>query len=474
MRGAHGERALGSTVLAAWLVLALPARAASDDVYFSDLVWNPEGTHLRFLAGSGDDLRTLEVEPASGFLRCLDPRVREPVWSEARGKVLFRDRLGVFEVDPSGVGAGAQLVLFLPEASMHFVRAFGADARGRLMVWTFDRLRGEHTLWTQFADGWQPVPGVLDSSEALRLWEERNRARDFRRAGGQFVRSLCLRQPGTKSRICLENVIGRFRGRSPFFRVTMGPPGGVEVLQNHCAPNGVTASVDTSRVVVGLYEELDDHGRSEVLSVWVVDWTNGTRVYETLLPKLVDVRNRHECWALWRPGSALLWADPAGQLLSVSTASPDARALVHMPMPAARAPLYRVVALTVVDANTAQPYLERLRDAGLDTALYDAQAHLEVQVGAAASRADARARADQLRMQGYSQAREVEGSVEEIAVGMGFGWSSAFGGRGAFVRHTRGQRGVFSEIWYVERSGETPRLLIPAFENVEPAPGVGH
>jgi hypothetical protein len=467
MRALHGATTSRCAALAGLLVFGTPDLAVSESVYFSDLVWDADGTRLRFLAGSGDDLRTLEVEPASGFVRCLDPRVTDPVWSEARGKVLFRDRLGVFEVDPNLPELGTQLVLFLPDASRQFVRAFGADARGRLLVWTFDRRRGEHSLWTQFTDGWQPVPGVLDGSEALRLWEERNRARDFKRVGGQFVRSLCVRQPGTKSRLCLESVIGRFRGRSPFFRVTMGPPGGVEVLQNRCAPSGVTTSADTSHVVVGLFEELDDDGRSEVLSVWVVDWRNGTRVYETLLPKLVDVRARHDCWALWRPAAPLLWADTAGQLLTVSTLSPDARTLVHMPMAAARAPLYRVVALTAPDASTAQPDLERLREGGLDAGLYDAQMHLEVQVGAATRRAHARSRADQLRMQGYSQAREVEGSVEEIAVGMGFGWSPAAAGRGAFVRHIRGQRGVFSEIWYVERSGSTPRLLIPAFEDVD-------
>lgn len=455
-------------LLLAAVVCGTVRTARAQNVYFSDLSWNDTGTRLRLLAGNGDELRTLEVEPSTGFVRCLDPVVHDPVWSEARGRVLFRDRFGVFEIEPHSSIATAQLVFFLPESAPHFVRAYGSDTRGRLLIWTYDRVRGEHAIWTQRGDAFEPVPGTLNGAEALRLWEERNRARRFERVGGRFVRSYCVRRPGTDARLCLENVAGRFRGRSPFFRVTMGAPGGVEVLQNRCAPSGVSASPDTSLVVVGLYEELDDNGRSEVQSVWVTDWENGTRVYETLLPAVVDVRARHDTWALWRPGGSLLWVDAAGQLLQVEARAPDANVLVPLQMPSVRAPLYRVVALTVTDVATAQPYLEQLGQSGLDSGLYDARTHFEIQVGAATTRAHARARADDLRRQGFTEAREIEGGVDELATGMGFGWVPSAEGRGAFLRHVSIANGVQSELWYVDGPGETPRLLVPTFASLVP------
>ncbi|MFQ5601139.1 MAG: hypothetical protein ACE5G2_11380, partial [Candidatus Krumholzibacteriia bacterium] len=76
-------------------------------------------------------------------------------------------------------------------------------------------------------------------------------------------------------------------------------------------------------------------------------------------------------------------------------------------------------------------------------------------------------RAALLRRQGWSGARVRDRAVDEIALDMGFGWSPGRQGQGAFVRHTRGGDGVFSEIWIVSDDRE-PQLLVPSFETFGP------
>jgi hypothetical protein len=442
----------------------LPGTALSQGCYFSDLEWRPGGGQLLFLAGSGADLRTLQVDVATGAIVCLDAQVHDPRWAGARARSLFHDLFGVFEIAPDE--SAPRMLFFLPDFSSLFLRDFGADARGRLLAWTYERRVGEHAIWTQSTTAWDRVPGELTGPEALRLWDQRNAAHSFRRVGGQFVRSTCVRRPRRQDKLCLENLMGA-TGRSPVFRMTMGAPGGIEVLQNRCAPAGVSPSPDSSRVIVGLFEEVDDGGRSEVLSAWVTDWERATRVYETLLPHLQDARRRQHASAYWVDSRNLLWADAAGQLFQVRTDPPGAQTLVSAVATPVRSGIYRVVAAEVGTAQAARDAAARLSEAGLDAGIFDLQAAFEVQVGGAHLREEAQRRAASLRRSGFPDARVRSGSVEELAVEMGFAWTPTGSGSGAFVRHLRGANGIYSEIWLVE-DGAQPRLLVPRFDAFTP------
>ncbi|UCE03838.1 MAG: SPOR domain-containing protein [Candidatus Latescibacterota bacterium] len=444
--------------------LLLPGTALSQGCYFSDLEWAPGDGQLRFLAGSGEDLRTLQVDVASGAIACLDARVHDPRWAGARARVLFHDLFGIFEIAPEE--SAPRMLLFLPDLSSLFLRDYGADARGRLLVWTYERRLGEHAIWMQSTTTWDRVPGQLTGPEALRLWDQRNASRSFRRVGGQFVRSTCVRRPRRKDKLCLENLMGA-TGRSPLFRMTMGAPGGIEVLQNRCAPAGVSPSPDSSRVVVGLFEEVDDGGRSEVLSAWVANWDGATRVYETLLPGLRDVRRRQETSAYWVDRRNLLWADAAGQLFQLRTDPPGAQTVVGAVATPVRSSIYRVIAAEVGSVEAARDAAARLGEAGLDAGIFDLQAAFEVQVGGGYAREEAQRRAEGLRRSGFPDARVRSGRVEELAVEMGFAWTPTGSGAGAFVRHLRGANGIYSEIWFVE-DGAQPRLLVPRFDEFTP------
>jgi hypothetical protein len=458
----HARRGFVQTCVFAGMLLCA-STAPEARCTFSDLQWSADGTHLRFLAGDAADVRTLQVDVAGGAIECLDPRVREPHWADAPGRVLFRDLFGVFELVP-GSGRPAQLRLFLPEASRHFLRDFGVDARGQFLFWTYDLDTGDHELWTQSSPP-EHVTG-LKGPEALRRWDERNRSRPFAPAGGSFVRSSCVRQPSTQSRLCLEKVVVGGSEKSPLFRVTLGPPGRVDVLQERCAPSALLTSVDSSFVVMGLFEELDAAGRSEVLSVWECDWREARRVVETSLPRPVDTRGRHAGWARWLAGGGLLWADPMGQLFQLPPRFGAPVALVALDAPA-RSRVHVVVAGGGADRAGAERLQTELRAAGFEAGIAETGAGFEVQAGAEVDADAAARRVAQLRRGGFAQALARDAPVESVAVEMSFAAVAGPAGRIAYVRHRQSARGLCAEIW-IAAAGEKPRLLVPAFADAEP------
>jgi sporulation related protein len=458
----HARRGSVQTCVLAGMLL-LPGAALASSCTFSDLQWSADGTHLRFLAGDAPDVRTLQVDVAGGTIECLDPRVREPLWADAPGRVLFRDLFGVFELVP-GSGRPPRLRLFLPEASRTFLRAFGVDARGQFLFWTYDLDRGEHELWTQSSPP-ERLTG-LQGPEALRRWDERNRARPFDAAGGLFVRSSCVRQPNTQSRLCLEKVVVGGSEKSPLFRVTLGPPGGVDVLQERCAPSACVTSADSTSVVMGLFEDLDDAGRSEVLSVWECNWHEARRVVETSLPQPVDTRGRHAGWARWLAGGGLLWADTVGQLFQLPPRFGAPVALVALAAPTPT-PVHVVVAGSGADRAALERLREQLRAAGFEAGIAETAAGFEVQTGAEVDAAAAARRVEQLRRGGFAPAHVREGAVESVAAEVSFAAVAGPAGRIAYVRHRQTARGLFAEIW-IAAGAEKPRLLVPAFADAEP------
>jgi len=446
-------------------MLLLPGAALASSCTFSDLQWSADGTHLRFLAGDAPDLRTLQVDVADGTIECLDPRVREPLWADAPARVLFRDLFGVFELVP-GSRRPPRLRLFLPEASRTFLRAFGVDARGQFLFWTYDLDRGEHELWTQSSPP-ERLTG-LQGPEALRRWDERNRARPFDVAGGLFVRSSCVRQPNTQSRLCLEKVVVGGSEKSPLFRVTLGPPGGVNVLQERCAPSACVTSADSTSVVMGLFEDLDDAGRSEVLSVWECDWHEARRVVETSLPQPIDTRGRHAGWTRWLAGGGLLWADTVGQLFQLPPRFGAPVPLVALAAPTPTpTPVHVVVAGSGPDRAALERLREQLRAAGFEAGIAETAAGFEVQAGAEVDAAAAARRVEQLRRGGFAPAHVREGAVESVAAEVSFAAVAGPAGRIAYVRHRQTARGLFAEIW-IAAGAEKPRLLVPAFADAEP------
>jgi hypothetical protein len=441
---------------ALWLGMQLLCAPAAADCLFSDLRWSADGRALEFLAGPLDDPRTLRYDIETRSLRCLDPRVNDPRWTPER--VLFRDRFGVFEVRHDD--ATTQTLLLLPEGSGSFLRDFGEDARGGVLVWTYDHARGTHAIDVLSRGRLTRLPGDLTGSEALRTWKERNRAVRFQFGGGRFVRSSCVRRPARQDRLCIESV-GR-RGPGPAFRMTLGPPGRVQVVHNQCAPAGVATSRDSTRILVNLFEEVDDKGRSEVLACWVVDWSNAVRVSELLLPDPRPVHGEQTAWVHWTSERAALWADTAGQLLAIDLAERQSRTLVPAGAPPARQPLFRVVALESKRASDIEAGVEALRSAGVETAVREQDGRFELQAGAWSLQADAEKRVEFLRQRGFSGALVRRGHVGDLAPGVVFGWASDGGSRGAYVRHVRSASGVYSEIWMAEGRGQ-PVLLVGSF-----------
>ena len=448
-------------------LLASPLAAqTTSGCRFSDLRWSDDGASLLFLAGDEQQVRTLRYDLETGSLTCIDPRVSNPVWGSASGRVLFRDQFGVFETRVDGEQP-PRMLLFLPEVSQHFLRDFGEDNRGQPMVWTYDRRAARHSIVTIAPEGMFALPGALPGGEARRAWQDRNQAERFVDAGGMFVRSACYQRPRLKDQLCFES-IGDGSKRSSVFRITMGRPGGVEIVQNRCAPSAMTQSRDSTRVILGVYEEVDRQGQSEVLSCWVSDWREARRVSETLLPALVDVRLRQTASVYWLNSRQVLWADAVGQLMRVDVDAATALSLVSLSSPAVRSPMHRVVVAVADDLEGAESLSAQLEQSGLDVGVVAAARGYEVQVGAWSDRDQALQRADYLQRNGYPAAHVREGSVDKVATDMGFEWLPRGNGEGVFLRQVQGTQGTFAELWWAAQS-QAPQRLIPSFEEFTPA-----
>jgi hypothetical protein len=466
MRRCLGGFLRSLAMLASLVGASVSLAQAADGCWFSDLRWSDDGESLLFLAGQGQEIRTLRYDLDTGNLTCIDPRVADPVWGAASGRVLFRDQFGIFEsrVDSQHP---PRMVVFLPEVSQHFLRDFGEDNRGQPMVWTYDRRAAQHSIVTLAPEGAFALPGTLPGAEARRAWQDRNQAQRFENAGGLYVRSSCFHRPRLKDQLCFENIGGSSSRRNPLFRITMGPPGGVEVIQNRCAPNAMVQSRDSTRVLLGVYEEVDRQGQSEVLSCWVADWEDARRVSETLLPQLVDVGERQKTWIHWVSPRRVLWVDVVGQLLSVEVDSAKATALVPLTEAVERSPVHRVVLGIANDLEEAQAMERQLEENGLDAGIQSVPRGYEVQVGAWADRQQAMQRADFLQDNGWPAAHVREGGIEMVAIGMGFEWLPRRSGEGVFVRLVQGISGTFAELWWAQPS-QQPRRLIPSFEEFAP------
>jgi hypothetical protein len=310
------------------------------------------------------------------------------------------------------------------------------------------------------------LPGALSGDEARRAWQDRNQAQRFTQVGGMFVRSACFLRPRRKDQLCFESVGGGSAG-SRMFRITMGPPGGVEVVQNRCAPSAMSQSADSARVILGVYEEVDRQGRSEVLSCWVADWQQARRVRETLLPSLVDVSLRQTASVHWLSSQQVLWADAVGQLLNVNVDAADAVPRVSLPAVRSRSPMHRGVVAVADDLAAAQQLAAQLETSGLDVGLLAVARGYEVQVGAWSDRNQALQRADFLQRNGYPSAHVREGSVDKVAPDMGFEWLPRTTDEGVFLRLVQGTQGTFAELWWAAPS-EEPQRLIPSFEAFTP------
>jgi hypothetical protein len=448
---------------ALWLLLVAP-RVDAADCYFSQLRWSADGRRLEVVAGVGADTRRLVVDVGSGRVECPAPQVLEPVWCEAGRRVLFRDRFGLYEVRP-GDAPQARALLFLPEASPHFLRAYGEDARGRALAWTYDRRTGEHAIRTLDVPD-SPPQRQASGPQALRAWQAGNAARPFASVGGRFVRSTCLRRPGGSERVCAEQVVdGTLAG---VFRVTLGAPGGVRILDEHCAPTAFAPSPDSSRVVLGLLEDLDAGGRAAALTVWAVGWQDGRALARRSLTTPRDIRARHDSWVRWIDPTRCLWADAAGALSLLDLEAGTAKVLVEPAATPAHAEVYRVVVAEAETAAEAEALVARLRAGGAEAAALQRGARFVVEAGAAAGRAEAEARAAGLRGRGHRP--EVRsGSVEDIAAGIACGQAPGPGGRTALVRNVDGPLGRGSEIWIQSDAGPE-RLLVAAFSGASAQP----
>lgn len=434
-------------------MLALPGVIEARDALVSDLRWSADGGTITCRAGAGAHTRRLVLDAATGGAACPTPELRDPSWSEARRSVLFRDLFGIYEVEAGGSVGSARQVLFLPESSPHFLRALGSDARGRILAWTYDRRQARHEIWSLES-------GVVDSTvyaagpEALLAWRRRNEAVAFDAVPNRFVRTACIRRSSGEARLCAEIVPDGTR--TPTFRVTLGPPGGIDVLTTHCVPTAMAPSPDSSRIVLGLLERVRD-GRSALASAWLVTWSGGRRAYELPLDPPADVRVLGGAWVRWLPGDRALWAESHTGLwmLDGSTGRP----LVAAPRDAAHGALACVVVDRTGDRHDAAAIARRLRDAGFEGGWLQHDSGYEIQAGASAERASLEARAARLRQQGWAGARVEDRAVEAIAPGIAYGHASGPAGKLAWSRIVERDGERASEIW-VQAGDEAPRRLL--------------
>lgn len=312
------------------MLLVLGARPASAaDCTFADLQWSADGATLHFSAGDSVEVQPLQVDIASGVVTHRAPRVADPCWNPRTQRVLFRDDFGIYEFALHG--AAPRPLVSLPVVSTTFLRALGCDAQGALLLWTIARDSGEHEFWRRGEAGLDKQAGAATGAEALRDWEARNRAQPFQALGGQFVHSVCLQRAGTDARLCFERLVPQRPALAPVFRLVLAAQGRASVVLDRCVPGALGVSADSSQAVLGVFEEPDAAGNSEVLSLWLSDFEKATRVAETVLPQPAPTARRQYAWAHWLGARELLWVDNAGQLYRVQVTPPQASALVLRP-----------------------------------------------------------------------------------------------------------------------------------------------
>lgn len=417
------------------LCLEWPAWACAGGAFVSDLQWSADGKQIVFRAGAPEEARTLVLDIATGGVSCPAPQVREPNWSQARGAVLFRDVFGVFEAEVGPRVGPPRQVLFLPAASPLFLRACGSDSQGRILVWTYDRRSARHEIWT--LESGNAVATPLESGpEALLAWRRRNQASAFEAVSNRFVRTACLRRPGSDARLCAELVPDGTR--TPNYRVTLGPPGGIEILATHCYPTALAAAPDSSRVVLGLLERVQE-GRSALASAWLVSWADARRVYELPLEPAVDVRARRGAWVRWLDSQRALWAEGHAGLWKLEAQS--GQPLVAAPRTVQHARLACVVVDRVRERADAEAMASALREAGLEAGVLQRAMGYEIQAGASSNRESLQARTARLRQMGFARAVVETCSIEEIAPGVPYG-------------HVPGPAGLLAWAVLVDHDGE--------------------
>jgi len=307
------------------LALALAAArspAGAADCTFAALEWNAEGTALRFTAGDSSAAQLLQVDLQSGVVTSLEPRVRDASWSPVSRRVLCRDDFGVYDLDLQA--PKLRPLAFLPAVSRTFLRALGNDERGALLLWTIQRDSGEHAFWRRTEAGLERFPGVFAGAEALRWWDEHNVAQPFALSSGSFVRSTCVERRSGQ-RLCLERP-----SASAAFRFVLAAPERVDVVVDRCLPNALAVNSDSSLVVVGLYEELDAKGGSQVVTLWLSDLAQATRLSESFLPRPARPDGRQQSGVHWLDRTQCLWADAVGQLFRVQAEPARATPLVSL------------------------------------------------------------------------------------------------------------------------------------------------
>jgi hypothetical protein len=426
---------------AAWLLIG--AEGVEADCTFSDLEWAGEAVRLRVHCAG--DTRDAVVDIARGAPDGVDPRVREPVWCASRRSILFRDALGVFEVRAEP-GAAARLCFFLPGGTPLFLRAFGADADGRLLVWVYDRDATRHELWTAAAGAAPGRERVGSGPEALAWWKAHDTGEPFRRAGGRYVRTACVRFGSKPERVCVEPT-GRGTDGRPRFQLVLGRAGAMGEWARDVVPSGLAAAPDSSFAIVGLEEGGAAGGRA---TVWVVTPEAARRAATGGPASGFETRVR------WLDSAAALWVDAAGALWRVGDG--DAAALVPARPGPAPSVLHRLVVARTADADTAAAVERRLAAAGFEGARRRDGALWEVQAGATAVRAEAETRASALRARGFVPRLE-SGDAAAVAPGLAFGVALGTHGRRAFVRNTETSAGVVSELWLQDGAAPPRRVL---------------
>jgi hypothetical protein len=417
---------------------------------------------LRFQAGPAEAPQALELRLDTQALVCVEPQVEEAVFDPPGNRVLFRDGFGIYAV---AEGAPQPLV-FLPAVSRTFLRAFGTDAGGALWLWTLDRTSGEHVVWRRDGDLLEALLGSYDGAEALRLWDERTVSLPFQSLGARSVRSSCVQRRATGERFCFERGAAG-GGRAAVFRLVLGGPNRVDVLLDRCVPSGLAAAADSARVVASLFEDVDARGTSEILSLWVADFSRATRVVESLLPSPRDTRARQRNSVFWLRATELFWADAAGQLFRVDARAPAAATLVSPP--ARRRPSIHVVVVdTVATAAAAESLRLRLAAAALDAGvLARGDGGFEVQAGGFADAVAAAAALEAVRGAGFAAARVRSGGVDGVGLDMAWGHTPAPGGGTVYLRQSRQGERVVAEIWRRSRTGEA-ELLVSGFHAAAP------
>ena len=441
----------GRAVIAAagWVAFATAAIAQCT---FSDLAW--DGDHVRVRIDAAGAVRDARVDPATGAVTAIDPRVREAVWIASRGRILFRDALGVFEIAPDP-GAEPHLQVFVPDGTPRFLRAFGADESGRLSAWIYDREQSTHQMWTQTGGGAATRRDAAASGpEALRWWNTHDRGVAFTRASVRAVRTTCVRYGTRAERVCVEPT-GRGSDGRARFQLVVGRAGEMGEWARDVIPNGIAVDADSSAVVLGL-EEGD--GAEARVTTWLATPEQARRIATSAARANFDARVH------WSAERMALWVDAAGALWRIDTGAASATAILPARAAAAPSPLHRVVVARTADRDSAQALVERIAAIGFEAGMRRDGSAWEVQAGASALRAEVDTRVTALRGRGYAP-RVATGGAALVAPGISFGAVAHQGGRRAFVRNADTVTGAVSELWLQEGTQPPRRIVAPAAGN---------